>query len=320
MKKFYTSVLSFFAMIVIANAQGNIIPVGSPIALPHVITKGVVPFATDTLWPPSFTPSPLMCDTSLVYYKLSPPNTGYAFGNNSIGETECAQKYSATGTLSKVIVLYGKKVGATGTTAAKIYSINGTTKAPLTALGTSAVVTIATMPATGFVDYNFTPSVTLAGGFAASVVFPVTPGDSVAVASTEIGCATTDSLSWLNIGGTWTSITDAFGANAELCIFPIANTSSDVAEYPSSMGLTLLGASPSPATEQTTIKYSLDHNSKVFIMIFDQTGRIVMKSTEEAISGTHKFNVNVKELSAGAYYYSIRTSETMLTSQFSVVK
>ena len=320
MKKIYISILFVFAVILTVNAQSNLAVVGHPISVTHTLTKGVQPFATDTMWPPSFSPDPLMCDTSLVYYGLQAPNTGYAFGNNSVGETECAQKYYGSGTVTKVLLLYGKTVGGPGTTTAKIYSIDPTKKGPMTATGTSAVVTIASMPATGFVDYTFSSPVTVTTSFACSVVFPTTAGDSVAIASTELGCSTTDTLSWIKLASGWRSVNSAFGDNGELCLFPVVNTAGGIGEYPSSLGLTLLGSSPNPAMNETTVKYSLDHNTDLTILVFDQSGRIVMKSIEKANSGTHALNVDLKALSAGTYYYSIKTNETMLTSQFSVVK
>ena len=321
MKKIYTTLfLSMIALFVFAQSARKTYPL-TAVSLPQSVSKGEHPFAIDTLWPPSFSPNVLMCDTHLVYYKLQAPNTGYAFGNNSIGETECAQKYSATGTVSKVIVLYGKKIGSAGTTSAKLYSIDAVKKGPSgTVLGTSAVVTIGSMPSTGFVDYTFSAPVTVSGGFAASIVFPTTAGDSVALASTLIGCATTDSLSWLSVASVWGSINDLFGSNAELCIFPVANTNSGVAELPSSMGLTLLGSSPNPASELATIKFTLDHSTSVSMIIFDQSGRVIKKYNYQANSGTHSASVDLRDLASGTYYYSIKTNETMLTSQFSVVK
>lgn len=324
MKKIYSLIFIFSVSVLAVNAQESITGLtATPVK--KNFTKGVSPMSIDTLWPASFTPNAMMCDTHLVFYNLQAPASGYAFGNNSLPEIECAQKYYSSGTVSKVIVLYGTKAGTTGSTSVKLYSVDGTTKGPsATVLGTSAVVTTGNVSTAGFTDYMFSPAVTVATSFVASVVFPTTTGDTVAVASTVLGCATADSLSWENFPsfGGWKSTKVAFGPanNLELCIFPVVNTTNGITEFPSSMGLTLMGSYPNPAKDQTTIRYNIANSTSVAVTVFDLTGRVISQTSEKLTAGTHELKVDLKNIPSGNYYYSVKTDETRLTSEFSVVK
>jgi hypothetical protein len=264
----------------------------------------------------------MVCGDSVFLYSFGAANPGKIFGNNSYGETECAQRYNfVTGSISEVLVWYGFTKGTNGTTTAKIYSIDGTAKGPLTALGTSAVVTTGNITTNPFTSYMFTPAVSVAGGFCAGIVFPTTTGDSVGILSFKFGCSSPDSLSWIKIGG-WLSVTGSFNPpnnNTDLMILPIGTVNSGVNEY-SAAGLSLLGAYPNPAKDETTISFNIKNNSKVSVKIFDVTGNTVMESTEERTSGNQEFKMNVKTLASGTYYYTVTTNTSSLSSKFSVIK
>ncbi|MBI3500498.1 MAG: T9SS type A sorting domain-containing protein [Bacteroidetes bacterium] len=328
MKKNY--ILFLLAAFIGFSAQAQVINSGiNPMPVKNLIHKTGNPSAmtTDTLRPPSFG-SPVMCDTAPVYYTLdskAPNDTGYAFGNNVYGETMCAEKYYATGTVSEVLVWYGYKTGTTGSTSVKLYSIDATTKGPsATVLGTSAVVTTASVTLTPYTTYTFSASVSVTGSFAAAVVFPTTAGDTVAVVSTKLGCSTADSLSYEDFPtfGGWLNTKAAFGVNLDLYILPVGTltlTTGVKNEY-STSGLSLLGAYPNPANEFTNIKYRVDAPATVSAVVFDLTGRVLFSSSENLSEGTHELKVPLKNLSAGNYYYTIRTDKGTLTSKFSVAK
>lgn len=324
MKKLYTGIiLSISCLCQTVNAQST---------LPSVAPKSIVAlssfkggntsfFANDTLLPPSFG-MPLQCDTAPKLYGWQSPNTGDVFGNNSFGELECAQKYYSSGTVDEVIVWIGYAAGTSGSTSAKIYSIDGTTKAPSTAIGTSAAVGMSSIVTTAFTAYAFSPAVTVSSAFAASVVFPTTTGDTVSVVSNAMGCSTTDSLSWINFPTVgWLSTPSAIGSNpnTDLWIFPVGTLTSGINEY-STVGLSLLGAFPNPANEFTSLKYRIDAAGVVSTQVFDLTGRIIQQSSEKLNAGTHDVKISLKDLAPGNYYYTVKTGAAQLTSKFVVTK
>src|ERR1051326_3797603 len=146
MKKLYTFIMAFAAFLPCAvQAQSGLSghPLTAVAADPAFQSLTPSPATTQTLMPTSFA----TCTAKYYYYLDSnfPIDTGYAFGNNVYGCTDCAELYrNVSGTISQVLVGYGHKAG-TGSNAAEIFSIDATTKAPQTVLGTSATVSISTM-------------------------------------------------------------------------------------------------------------------------------------------------------------------------------
>lgn len=323
MKKIYAVAFLLMSGLFCSLSAQNSVAVGAgiPVTKPtvSVISTQMV---VDTLEPGSWG-MPYQCDTAFVYYNLLAPASGFAFGNNSYGEIECAQKYYATGTVSEVLVWYAYKTGTTGTTSAKIYSISPTTKGPMTVLGTSSnTVTTGSILTTPYTAYTFSPPVAVAISFAVASVFPTTAGDTVAVVSTKLGCSTPDSLSWANAAafGGWDHVKGLFGVNLDLVILPIADVGAGINEYPSSNGLTLMGAYPNPANDFTNIRYNIKEQTNVSIEVFDLNGRVILNSSEQFSAGTHDIKISLKDISVGNYYYTIKTGDAQLTSKFVVAK
>lgn len=325
MKKIYTFILVLSAAVVSAFGQAKFSSGITAVPVNAIAKTGISTFANDTLEPPSFGGT-YMCDTAAVYYNWQAPATGYVFGNNSYGEIECAQKYYATGTVDEVLVWYGHVTGVSGTTSVKLYSINPATKGPsAAALGTSVTVLTGALSTTALSSYTFAVTVPVTSEFAAAVVFPTTAGDTVAVVSTMIGCATPDSLSWMNLPayGGWLPTTAVIqgNVNCDLYVFPVGTLTNltEVNEY-SANGLSLLGAYPNPAQNFTNIHYRIDVASSVSVNVFDLSGRVVLNSTEQLSAGTHEIKVSLKNIPSGKYYYTIKTERSSLTSKFVVVK
>lgn len=324
MKKIYTVITLFMPFLFQAAVAQTNLSVGEsqPVVLHHVIKGSNSVLANDTLVPPSFG-MPLQCDTAPKLYSWSSPATGHVWGNNSYGETECAQKYYASGSVTEVLVWIGSVKGAGGgSTSANIYSIDGTTKGPSSIIGTSPVVMTSNIVTNAFTSYLFSSPVTVNTEFAITLVFPTSTGDSVAVVSTPIGCSTTDSLCWMNfptIG--WKSIvaTTTSHVNADLWMFPVGTGLAGVNEY-SANGLSLLGAYPNPAKDFTSLQYRIDKPGTVAVTVFDLTGRVILNSSETLTAGTHDIKISLKDLSAGNYYYTVKTEGSQLTSKFAVTK
>ncbi len=328
MKKIYSLTLIFSAAVLPAFGQARFSGAAHPVSAPATTSPKApssVLAGADTLEPPSFG-MPFQCDTAPKYYNWQAPASGFVFGNNSYGELECAQKYYATGTVEEVLVWIAYKKGTTGLTTAKIYTINPATKGPsTTVLGTSAPVTTGSISTTAFTSYTFAATVAVTNEFAAAVVFPTTTGDTIAVVSTAIGCATPDSLSWGNFPsfGGWlcTPALISGNPNCDLYIFPVGTLSPTLGinEY-SAHGLSLLGAYPNPAKDATNITYRLDEASEVSVNVFDLSGRVIYNSTEQVNAGSHSITISLEDVAAGNYYYTVKSSDSQLTSKFSVVR
>lgn len=331
MKKIYT-LFTFLAPFAICTAQSQL-PVKNLnlVAVEATSEKSALSSLVilDTLKPASFTMACFTSDpTPLVYYTLGA--AGYLAGNNSYGETECAQSYPFTGsgTISTVLVRYGKKAGVSGTTSAKIYAVDATTKLPTTVMGTSGIITISNIPATGYTSYTFAAPVTVTAEFAVAAILPIpAAGDSVAVVSTKQGCAT-NNLSSLNIPqfGGWNTIADLITSDSipdtsiDLTIRPVVNTVGGIGEYPSSNGLTLKGTYPNPANDFANIQYHISTPSVVSVEVFDLAGRVLQQSSEQLSSGNHQVKLSLKDIAPGNYYYTIKTEAAELTSKFVVIQ
>lgn len=306
----------------------NSVSVETPAAI-----KGSNPsiMVVDTLYPTSWNMPCFTGDTApFVYYNLGA--AGYLAGNSSYGQTEAAQKYTITGSgsVSEVLVWYAWVTGTNGTTSAKVYSLTG--GVPATALGTSSnTVTTGSLSTSAYTSYTFSPAVSVTNKFAVASVFPTTTaaGDTVCVVSTKITCFEPDTASFLNIppfGGWFT--TQALlntpatpeDSSIDLMILPVIDIVIGVNEYPSSNGLSLMGAYPNPASDFTNIKYSTSEAGAVSVEVFDLTGRVIHHSSEKLSAGTHDLKVSLKDVAAGKYYYTIKTGGAQLTSKFVVAK
>ena len=328
MKKLITP-LSFVLISCFSFAQSGQVVNLSPVPVVSLQPVLPSPLATDTLMPsvvssPCFTGDP----SPLVYYTLASPNSGYLTGNCALQtiaiSSEVAQRYPFTGngTVSEVLVAYGYVNGTSANTSVKIYSVNASTKKPQTSLGTSANVTTGSINTAGLTSYTFSTPVSINADFFASVVLP-SLSDTVAIASTKIGCNANDSLAcikFLLLGwNAYSSLIDAAAPKdtaLDLFILPVVNDNSAVNELPSSGILTLHGAYPNPSTVATGIRYELSESSDVTIKVFDLSGRTIAVLSEKQSPGMHAFPLNISDLASGHYYYTIKTRQGGLTGKF----
>ena len=261
-----------------------------------------------------------------------------------------AQKYnvgSAAATITNVLVMAGAGSGTVTTTKASIYS-GATNKVPATALGTSGTVAMpayvtastATTIAQSYVSYSFSTPVPVAANanFFASVSVPAIGGtdkDTMSVLTTAVGCSSNaaDSLSWIQTTyviptvGTqvqWAPIKDIFGTanNIDLMIFPVININSvGINDYVSHGDLSIYAASPNPANTTININFSVAKPATVEIQVYDVTGKIVKTvKNNDVVTGKNAISVDVSNLEAGSYMYSINANGNKMFSKFIVTK
>lgn len=76
---------------------------------------------------------------------------------------------------------------------------------------------------------------------------------------------------------------------------------------------------PNPADDNTTIVFNLLNSENVNVIVRDITGRVVATQNFGVMpSGQNRMNLNVAELSAGAYTVSLQAGTSMVTSQIIV--
>lgn len=89
-----------------------------------------------------------------------------------------------------------------------------------------------------------------------------------------------------------------FNPDAELVI--------GVDEVTEANNFTLNQNFPNPATDNTRIAFELNEAGRVSLEVFDITGKVVMNLTEGLLpAGTHTMDINVSDLPAGVYQYSL---------------
>jgi hypothetical protein len=308
---------------------------------------------TDTLYPASVQPTgcaPLPVGPYYFYPFdfVNPIDTGYIFGSNQYTQTsggltytvqikESAQKYNVTGVASVTGVLLpvGRaKSSSVGTmVTATIYSENTSTKAPLTSLGSSSGLSLSSMSTTSYNTFNFgTPVSVNNQNFFVSIVCPPLGGptnDTLALLGTNAGtCSSTDSLSWIkqsiNNGmiTTWMSVNHYFrNVNLDLLIFPVISIPTGIGSV-NRADLNLYAATPNPAGTRVNVNFSLSSASKVTIDVFDLSGKLVRNITKEAnfAVGKHSVAIDLSDLEAGSYLYTIQAGGAKMASKFVVVK
>jgi PKD repeat protein len=276
----------------------------------------------DTLYPPT---SLLACGDSLTYYGMG--TSGYVTGNDTYGDLEDAQRYINTnsGTISKVIV--GEKAikAATGTasTYVKLYSVNATTKAPSTLLGTSNAVAMSAISTSGaFVSYTFATPIAITGSFYASLVLPTVSGDTLVVYSTKTTCNSGDSLAWQKWSdGTWYAFVNPANftskPNFDLAIYPvICTTVTGTQEF--AINNAQFNMYPNPANDKFTVDFAGTERTDVSINVYNLVGELVRSVTPS--SATDKVVIDMSDLKAGVYLVRVKTPEFNSIKKLSLIK
>lgn len=128
-------------------------------------------------------------------------------------------------------------------------------------------------------------------------------------------------------GGTWISADDfwtigGFPLNADPIIVPVLELAPmALDEGFNQKNLHFMPAYPNPATDQTTLRYSLKTADNFQVSILDVTGRTVYDSgTKFETAGDHELTIDVSDWPQGKYFYTVRTDETSITSRFFVIR
>ncbi len=241
------------------------------------------------------------------------PTSAYEYGNlfdiyanDTVGAIDVAVNFAAADEGS---LIQGKLYEFTG--------LDATGLPTLTDLGISTVeysVTAADNNAAGgstFVHLGFTDQVVLEAGkiYMASII-------SDGAIRTPVAGNNDWVVSWLNSGSGW-------GATGGIPMIRLNFDESlmvdlNVAENMNN-GVVLSQNMPNPASSNTVVNYSLNSNERVNLIVRDITGRIVMNINEGVqAAGNHNININVDQLGAGIYTYTLNAGNVQVTKEMMV--
>ena len=241
------------------------------------------------------------------------PGTAYEYGNlfdiyanDEFGAIDVAVNFAAADEGS---LIQGKLYEFTGLDAA-------TGEPMLTDLGVSTIeyaVTAADNNAAGdanIIHLSFTEPIALEAG----KVYMATMISDGAI-RTPVSGNNDWVVSWLN-DGTW-------GATGGIPMIRLNSDESlvvdiNVAENMNN-GLSLAQNVPNPAVDFTTVNYSIANNESVNIIVRDITGRVVMNINEGVKpAGNHSIRLNVENLGAGIYTYTVVAGSSVMTKEMMV--
>jgi hypothetical protein len=105
-----------------------------------------------------------------------------------------------------------------------------------------------------------------------------------------------------------TDNTGAFKEATEVVVQLVKDTGiSDNDQIPS--GITLEQNYPNPFNPGTKISFSLDHNEKMNLSVYDMKGELISVLADREFSkGRHTVEFNAQDLSSGMYYYSLKNA------------
>ncbi|MGD0711283.1 MAG: T9SS type A sorting domain-containing protein [Bacteroidales bacterium] len=299
------------------------------------LNNGVKTTVCDTTLPVSFTTGSCL-DSITCFYTCktcTTPDSGFVTGNNYYGFTAIAENYKgvATGTVSDVIVFYSyATISGTGNTSASIYAItgghaNGTDGLPTgTALGTSAVITLANIDTTNFGfnfsnDYHFSTPVSAASKFAVAINLPTWVHSTCVVGIWDEGTGAPNSCATLDTAGTfkystwrdYSSTTNGFGLYVDPAIFPvICVTAVGVENYTPNDVINLY---PNPSNSEVNIFSS---NNMENIQIVNAIGQTVYNNKV----GANYTKINTSDFNSGVYFVRIKCKNGITTKSLQVVR
>lgn len=297
---------------------------GSPTML-----GGPKALATDTLGYDNFLES-----TATIY---DSPGSGFASGNNQYGDKVKAQVFviDSSFVLQEVLLWFGAKDANSGDgnskVKVKLHNRDGlgaasggeVDNAPGSGID-SADVLVSDIDVAEFASVDFNNRI-LFGDFAVSVDFStLSSGDTLGLYTTEDEYAGTTEQSWEKWSDdTWHTMLVAWDLDIDFAIWPVIDAStSGINDSRFFEGIKMSQNTPNPASGETTIEFGLEkYTQKLHLEVYDVSGKKVQDIKHQDLGpGEHKATINTHELSAGTYYYSIKTDTGRITKKMMVVK
>jgi hypothetical protein len=282
-------------------------------------------------------------------YNIGYTGGGYFYGVNvsTANFIEVAQGYSnlnaAPIKISQIIALFAGKEGvsgdATSKTSFRVYTMapnsahtyNGTTfvkdaEGPATQLAAGDF--LFDNIDTAFLAFNivtFNPPAITNGNFAVSVNFADAKGKQDTLGLLADGDGDDIELDYAfhkaGINNNW-YVTDELAStplNRNIAIFAVVDDITAVNEFVN--GVKLMAVYPNPTANAAKIEYTLENTTKVRLDVMNTKGQNVYRhSPGEQAAGTYTVNIDVTDLAAGVYYYTLYANGSKLTKQLVVTK
>jgi len=266
---------------------------------------------------------------------------GYVGGNNGYGDMEKAQyflvqdEYNIEG---GIFWFGGKDVQGDGAVDFNIYDMDGTanTTNDSTDIGPGTILLSESSGPVSAIDtassfdaahvHMFAVQLTVMTDYAMGVNFNAlyATSDTLGLVASEDGDDVgfnSSFESWSD--GSWYSIYSAWGLDIFFGIFPIVDLSLSSIEEQSFINGVKAQVYPNPAASQASLKFEIENNAEVQVIVYDATGRVLMNDEFGSMSaGSHEIKLPVENWNAGVYYYTVIAGNYAhsLTSKFVLSK
>ncbi|MEL6672660.1 MAG: T9SS type A sorting domain-containing protein [Bacteroidota bacterium] len=256
---------------------------------------------------------------------------GTVVGNNGYGDKEKIQTFQyndqAEFKLLEYWTVFGvRAVGNDGDLTAVVYATNGD-GSPGALLATSNPVKVSeTADSLRYTQFVFaTPPDVNSPIFQAGIDFNglYATNDTVGMIHTRDGCGTGGFLwekwsddRWFRVDSAWGGLTvETYG----IAVVEFEESSS--IDGLTAEGLTIFPAYPNPANDQVNLKFNTVNSGNVNVKIYGSDTRVVATYPLGIMApGEHNFKIDTQAWASGAYYFSIETEDSRLTSKFIVTK
>lgn len=257
-------------------------------------------------------------------YLATSANGGYVAGTNGYGDKEKAQGLltASSGSIYSVLALFGGKSAAgSGNFQAKIYDFDATT-GPGALRGTSSDVSFANIDTTGFTMFPFTTPIPYTNNFFASIVVDNISAAEIGLYHTEDFCG--GGTAWeLWSDDTWYAFNDANAWGLDYVLYVFAEVeSTPVGDNEHLIERGSHKVFPNPAKNEAHLIYSLVNSaSNVDIAVYSVNGQQVASYPQGSqTSGLHGIDLNVADLAAGTYFYTITSDGDATQGKFVVTE
>ena len=105
-----------------------------------------------------------------------------------------------------------------------------------------------------------------------------------------------------------------YGSSLEACVTKVGISETESNNW-------MLGQNiPNPAQSIVTIPYTLPTNGEVVFKLMTVTGQLLFENTMQAHSGDNIFDLNIKNLSSGIYFYSMEYNGNKMVKKMTIQK
>lgn len=269
-------------------------------------------------------------DTPKIY-SVESPQSGYAFGTNSYGDTGKYQRFDVTnpGKLKEVLIYFGGKeiIGTSDNFDLVIRNVNpnGSPASTLFSNTYSTDIIDVSDPGNVYNVFTIDPMIDVMTNFFAGIEWNGSIDDQFGIISDSDGEGEGAKRSWERWGDdTYHSIQDAWGGlNLDLWIAAVIQLTTDIEDNNNKIpeNYFLSQNYPNPFNPTTVISYQLPVTEKVSLKVYDVLG-VEVATLVNSIQAPGKYEVIfiANNLSSGVYFYRLETGSFNQTKKLLFIK